>query len=90
MNSPKLSFWRDVREVEDPAYYPLDTTVGVSVRSEYKGYKLENVDVVVGEKRNVWTEKKPLMINLNQPQPLFCGYRCCRTALWCQLLDGRR
>ncbi|KAI9119241.1 hypothetical protein K1719_009916 [Acacia pycnantha] len=61
----RLQFWRA------PAHYAPDATAGVPVRSEYKGYKLENVDVVVGEKRNMRTEKKRLMIDLNQPPPLF-------------------
>lgn len=50
-------------------------TVGVvgPVRSEYKGYKLENVDVVVSEeeKKMMRKEKKPFLFDLNQPAPLF-------------------
>ncbi|KAK4262261.1 hypothetical protein QN277_027843 [Acacia crassicarpa] len=61
----RLEFWRA------PVYYATDAIAGVPVTSEYKGYKLETVDMVVGEKRNMRTEKKPLMIDLNIPPPLF-------------------
>ena len=44
----------------------------VPARSEYKGYKLENVDVVVSEQeKKMGKEKKPFLFDLNQPAPLF-------------------
>ncbi|KAB1208867.1 Ethylene-responsive transcription factor 9 [Morella rubra] len=49
-------------------------------RSEYNGYKMENVDVVVSEeeeeneikkKKQKMTTKKPFLFDLNLPAPLF-------------------
>lgn len=57
----RMELWRP------QVYYPTD----VPVRSEYKGYMLENVDVVVSEERKMKKEKKPLLLDLNQPPPLF-------------------
>ncbi|XP_054779550.1 ethylene-responsive transcription factor 3-like [Prosopis cineraria] len=61
----RVEFWRP------PLHCVADATVGVPVRSEYKGYKLENVDVVVSEERKLRKQEKPLMLDLNQPPPLF-------------------
>ncbi|XP_028758394.1 ethylene-responsive transcription factor 8-like [Neltuma alba] len=61
----RVGFWRA------PVYHAADATAGVPGRSEYKGYKLENVDLVMGEERKMRKEKKPLMLDLNQPPPLF-------------------
>ncbi|XP_028758392.1 uncharacterized protein LOC114717433 [Neltuma alba] len=60
----RVGFWRA------PVYHAADATAGVPGRSEYKGYKLENVDLVMGEERKMRKEKKPLMLDLNQPTTL--------------------
>lgn len=56
-----------------PAYLSAaDAIAGAPVRSEYKGFKLENVDVVVSkEEEKMRKEKKPFLFDLNQPAPLF-------------------
>ncbi|KAI4349439.1 hypothetical protein L6164_010026 [Bauhinia variegata] len=60
----RVDFWRP------PVYFPAGIPTRVPVRSEYKGYKLENVDVVVlEEEKKTRKEKKPLMFDLNQPAP---------------------
>ncbi|KAJ7977296.1 Ethylene-responsive transcription factor 3 [Quillaja saponaria] len=63
----RLEFWKP------PVYMPGDIPAEMPVRSEYKGYKLENVDVVMNEeeKKKMLKEKKPFLIDLNQPAPLF-------------------
>lgn len=54
------------------SYFHDGIPEGVSMRSEYKGYKLENVDVVVNrEEKKSRNEKKPLLFDLNLPAPLF-------------------
>lgn len=63
-----VRFWRQ------PVYFdggPLPPPMA-PVRSEYKGYKLENVDVVVSEhEKKMSKEKKPFLFDLNLPAPLF-------------------
>ncbi|KAJ7972702.1 putative Ethylene-responsive transcription factor [Quillaja saponaria] len=55
-----------------PVYFTTDVPTGVPIRSEFKGYKLETVDVVVNEEgKKKLNEKKPFLIDLNQPAPLF-------------------
>ncbi|XP_035550851.1 ethylene-responsive transcription factor 3-like [Juglans regia] len=39
--------------------------------SEYKGYKMENVDVAVSEQEENSQTKKPFLFDLNLPAPLF-------------------
>lgn len=68
---PAQVFGRRVEHWRAPVYHAADATAGVPVRCEYKGYKLENVDTVVGEGREMRKEKKPLMFDLNQPPPPF-------------------
>ena len=65
-----MQFWRQ------PVYFhgvsPSPSPSPVPARSEYKGYKLENVDVVVSEQeKKMGKEKKPFLFDLNQPAPLF-------------------
>lgn len=61
-----MQLWRQ------PMYFPGSVTGGAPVRSEYKGYKLENVDVVVNEQeKKMRKEKKPFLFDLNLPAPLF-------------------
>ncbi|KAL5561780.1 hypothetical protein UlMin_031527 [Ulmus minor] len=61
-----LPFWRQ------PVYFHDGAPAVPPVRSEYKGYKLENVDVVVNEQeRKMSKEKKPFLFDLNLPAPLF-------------------
>ncbi|KAI4301153.1 hypothetical protein L6164_034461 [Bauhinia variegata] len=62
----RVEFWRP------PVYFAAEMPTGVPARSEYKGYKLENVDiVVVEEEKKMRKEKKPRMFDLNQPAPSF-------------------
>lgn len=43
-----------------------------AMRSEYSGYRLDNVDFVVNEhEKMLRQEKKPLLFDLNLPAPLF-------------------
>lgn len=61
-----MQLWRQ------PMYFPGVVTRGAPVRSEYKGYKLENVDVVVNEQeKKMRNRKKPFLFDLNLPAPLF-------------------
>ncbi|KAI5426534.1 hypothetical protein KIW84_032099, partial [Lathyrus oleraceus] len=46
---------------------PVCFTAGAPVRSEYKGYKLENI---VASKGKVEEKKKPFLFDLNLPAPL--------------------
>ncbi|CAB4291591.1 unnamed protein product [Prunus armeniaca] len=55
-----------------PMYFMGGAPSGAPVRSEYKGYKLENVDLVVSEQeKKMRKEKKPFLFDLNLPAPLF-------------------
>lgn len=59
-----VQFWRQ------PMYFPGGVNGGAPVRSEYKGYKLENVDVVVSEQeKKMRKEKKGFSFDLNLPAP---------------------
>lgn len=63
------AYMESVQMWRQPLFYFAD---GFPVRSEYKGYKLENVDVVVNEEENkLRNEKKPLLFDLNLPAPPF-------------------
>ncbi|KAK7284086.1 hypothetical protein RJT34_18824 [Clitoria ternatea] len=55
----QVEFWAP------PLYFARDVVTSAPVRSEYKGYKLENIVVSKEEK------KKPLLLDLNMPAPLF-------------------
>ncbi|KAF3436203.1 hypothetical protein FNV43_RR23295 [Rhamnella rubrinervis] len=62
--SDSMQFWRQ------PMYFSGGVTGGAPMRSEYKGYKLENVDVVVNEQeKKMRKEKKPFSFDLNLPAP---------------------
>lgn len=62
-----VRFWRQPMFFHGGAPPPV-----LPVRSEYKGYKLENVDVVVSEhEKKMNKEKKPFLFDLNLPAPLF-------------------
>ncbi|CAJ1902371.1 unnamed protein product [Sphenostylis stenocarpa] len=51
-----------------PLFFTTDAASGAPLRSEYKGYKLENIaGFVVTKEEN----KKPLLFDLNLPAPLF-------------------
>ncbi|TQE13720.1 hypothetical protein C1H46_000727 [Malus baccata] len=53
-------------------YFMTSAPAVAPVKSEYTGYKLENVDVVVGEEeKKMRKEQKPLLFDLNLPAPLF-------------------
>lgn len=58
-----------------PVYFNDVAPAPAPVRSEYKGYKLENLGVVVSEQekkmRKAESEKRPFLFDLNQPAPLF-------------------
>ncbi|KAF4358108.1 hypothetical protein CsatB_025207 [Cannabis sativa] len=66
-----MQLWRQ------PVYFHGVSPASAPARSEYKGYKLENVDVVVNEQENknkkmmIGKEKKPFLFDLNLPAPLF-------------------
>ncbi|XP_062080766.1 ethylene-responsive transcription factor 8-like [Humulus lupulus] len=61
-----MQLWRQ------PVYLHSVTPSSAPARSEYKGYKLENVDVVVSEQeKTMGKEKKPFLFDLNLPAPLF-------------------
>ncbi|EXB81318.1 Ethylene-responsive transcription factor 3 [Morus notabilis] len=63
-----VRFWRQPVYFDGGALPPPMAPV----RSEYKGYKLENVDVVVSEhEKKMSKEKKPFLFDLNLPAPLF-------------------
>ncbi|WVZ06424.1 hypothetical protein V8G54_019770 [Vigna mungo] len=51
-----------------PLFFTTDADSGAPVRSEYKGYKLENIAGFVVTKEE---KKKPFLFDLNQPAPLF-------------------
>ncbi|QCD97706.1 ethylene-responsive transcription factor ESR1-like [Vigna unguiculata] len=51
-----------------PLFFTTDAASGTPVRSEYKGYKLENIAGFVVTKEE---EKKPFLFDLNLPAPLF-------------------
>ncbi|PON37985.1 AP2/ERF transcription factor [Parasponia andersonii] len=61
-----MQYWRQ------PVYLSGMAPAVAPPRSEYKGYKLENVDVVVSEQeKKMGKEKKPFLFDLNLPAPLF-------------------
>lgn len=61
-----IEFWNT------PACFATDVAAGAPERSEYKGYRLENVDVVVSkEEEKMRKDKEPFLFDLNQPAPLF-------------------
>lgn len=61
-----VQFWRQ------PVCFHGMAPPPAPARSEYKGYKLENVDVVVSEQeKKMGKEKKPFLFDLNLPAPLF-------------------
>ncbi|TKY62388.1 Ethylene-responsive transcription factor 9 [Spatholobus suberectus] len=58
----QVEFWAP------PLYFATDVASSAPVRSEYKGYKLENIaDFVVSKEE----KKKPFLFDLNLPAPLF-------------------
>ncbi|XP_027353039.1 ethylene-responsive transcription factor 3-like [Abrus precatorius] len=60
-----LEFWAP------PLYFTTDVASGPPVRSEYKGYKLENIVVSKEDDMVKKERKKPFLFDLNQPAPLF-------------------
>ncbi|XP_057781149.1 ethylene-responsive transcription factor 4-like [Salvia miltiorrhiza] len=61
------SFWRS------PRFFRSTGDATAPPRSEYKGYKMEEVGaVVISEKeKRIRSEKKPFLFDLNLPAPLF-------------------
>ncbi|KAK7378429.1 hypothetical protein VNO80_03870 [Phaseolus coccineus] len=51
-----------------PLFFTTEAASGAPVRSEYKGYKLENIAGFVVTKEE---DKKPFLFDLNLPAPLF-------------------
>ncbi|KAK9281506.1 hypothetical protein L1049_004409 [Liquidambar formosana] len=67
-------FMRGVQNWRPVEWFSGDVRRGFTppVRSEYSGYKLDNVDVVVSEQeKKMRKEKKPFLFDLNLPAPLF-------------------
>ncbi|KAK7336826.1 hypothetical protein VNO77_17374 [Canavalia gladiata] len=61
----QVDFWAP------PLYFATDVASGLPVRSEYKGYKLENIVMSKEDDKMRKEKKKPLLFDLNLPAPLF-------------------
>lgn len=71
---------RQVEFCGPPFFFATDVASTAPVRSEYKGYKLENIAGFVVSKEEQKEKNKPFLFDLNLPAPLFWSRRRRMTA----------